>query len=304
VILAAVAVVAAFFASVHAPGAWAHDKWAAFKHPGGGGSSTHLTSLGSNRYDFWRVALDETRAHPLRGLGGRGFYNAYLQLRRSDETPLRAHSLYLDTLSELGIPGLLLLLAGLGAPLVLLTRRLRSAASIGAFGAFVYFLTHAAVDWIWTVPTVGVFAFLLAGIGTADEGEFPLGRRTSYAAATAGVLLACFAFAPPWLAYKYVVAAYKAGDPGSDLSTARTLDPLSLEPDWAQWRLAATPAAKVTALRRVLGEEPSSVAALFQLGLAYRQAGQNTAAHDALERAHALDPRDATITGALSGTGP
>jgi hypothetical protein len=282
----------AFVAAVPSPRTWAADTWASFKHPGGGGA-THLTSLGSNRYDFWRVALDEARAHPLRGLGGRGFYNAYLQHRRSDETPLRAHSLYLDVLSEEGVPGLALLVLALGLPLAAAARRRGSPAALAATGAVASFLTHAAVDWIWTVPVVGIVAVLLLGVGASPDRDDPLPRRTSLAAAAAG-LAAALAFAPPWLAHRYVAA--------SDLATARRLDPLSLEPDWAAWRLATTPAARAAALEPARRQEPTSVAVLYQLGLAEEASGRRAAAHAAFVRALELDPREASVRDAVRRT--
>ena len=54
-------------------------------------TSTHLLTLGSNRYDFWRVAIHQFREHPVGGIGARGFRVAYLGARRSPETPARAH---------------------------------------------------------------------------------------------------------------------------------------------------------------------------------------------------------------------
>ena len=295
--------VVAFVVAVPSPGSWLSGKWAAFKHPATGGTSSHLTSLGSNRYDFWRVALDETRRHPVRGIGGRGFYSAYLQHRRSPETPLRAHSLYLDTLSEEGVPGLLLLLVGLGAPLAFLARRLRSPSVVGAFGAAVYFLAHAAVDWIWTIPVVGVVALLLFGIGAAGDEDLPVRRRTSFLAAGTALLLGVFAFAPPWLAYRYVTQAYKTANPSGDLATARSLDPFSLEPDWAEWRLASTPAGRIVALERARALEPDSVAVLYQLGLAYERVGRTRDARTALQRASALDPLDRAVRAAARNAG-
>ncbi len=154
----------------HSPGTLLSEKWASFEHPPSAApGSTHLASLGSNRYDFWRVAVDEAGKHPLRGIGGRGFYTAYLQRRHSSETPLRAHSLYLDVLAETGVPGLLLLLVGAGAPVLLLVRRRARPSGAAALGAAAYFFTHAAVDWIWTVRVVGVVAFLLVGIGCGSD---------------------------------------------------------------------------------------------------------------------------------------
>jgi len=289
-----------FFATVPAPGTWASRTWASFKHrhPAQAGS-THLTSLGSNRYDFWRVALDEAATHPLRGVGGRGFYSAYLEHRRSQETPLRAHSLYLDALSELGVPGLLLLLVGVGAPLALVARRLSQPHALAAFGATTYFLAHAAVDWIWTVPVVGIPLFLFLGIGCAGEGTGRLPRSAAITTAIACSAAAIFAFTPPWLAHRYVLAAYSTPAPAADLSYARRLDPLSLEPYWAAWRLAATGTERVQALRAALRVEPQSVAVLFQLGLAYRSVGRRAESLVYLRRARALDPLEPAIRKAL-----
>lgn len=290
-VLAATAGVVAFFVTVSAPGSWLGAKWTAFKDAPPGGGATHLTSLGSNRYDFWRVALDETVAHPLRGLGGRGFFSAYLEHRRSLESPLRAHSLYFDTLSELGVPGLLLLLAAIGLPALLLIRRRASLTAAGSLGAAAYFFAHAAVDWIWTVPVVVVPALLLVGIGATGDAPPRIGLRPSLAVAVAAAALALLAFAPPWLSYRY--------SSNGDVARARTLDPLSLEPYWAEWRAARTPAERAAPLEQARRREPTSIAVLYQLGLAYLDAGRKRAAVTMLARAHALDPRDQLIVRAL-----
>jgi cytochrome c-type biogenesis protein CcmH/NrfG len=190
-------------------------------------------------------------------------------------------------------------LLGLGAPLALLARRLGRPSVVGGFGGALYFLAHAAVDWIWTVPAVGVVALLLLGIGAAGDEDLPIRRRVSLAIAAVAVVLGLFAFAPPWLAYRYVTAAYKTSPPGDGLSAAQTLDPLSLEPDWAEWRLARTDAARIAALERARSQEPKSIAVLFQLALAYRHAGREQDARAALQRAHALDPLDLGVRAAL-----
>jgi hypothetical protein len=295
-----VAGVIAFVVSVGAPSSWVSKEWTSFKHKSGAQTgTTHLTSLGSNRYDFWRVSLDETAAHPLLGIGGRGFYSAYLEHRRSSETPLRAHSLYIDVLAETGAPGLLLLLLGIGAPLVLLARRLSQPCAVAAFGAGIYFFAHAAVDWIWTLPAVGVPAFVLIGIGCAGGEPRALPRRVARIVAAVAVTAALLAFAPPWLAHRYVLAAYSSSSPAADLSHARRLDPLSLEPYWAEWRLATTDSGRVNALQGARRLEPRSVAVLYQLGLAYLSTGQHAEASGVLRRAQTLDPHEPSIRKAL-----
>ncbi len=89
-VLFAVGAVGAFFVTVDRPGHYLADKWDSFKSiPERETGSSHLTSLGSNRYDFWRVELDLARDHPLAGVGARGFASEYLLTRRSGETPAR-----------------------------------------------------------------------------------------------------------------------------------------------------------------------------------------------------------------------
>jgi len=96
-----------------------------------------------------------------------------------------------------------------------------------------------------------------------------------------------------------VLAAYSTPAPAADLSYARRLDPLSLEPYWAAWRLAATGTERVQALRAALRVEPQSVAVLFQLGLAYRSVGRRAESLVYLRRARALDPLEPAIRKAL-----
>jgi hypothetical protein len=82
VLIAAVATAAAVVGA-H-PIGWTSAHWRAFKQapaPAAVSGSTHLLELGSNRYDFWRVALGEFTRHPLTGDGARGFGPAYLVLK-------------------------------------------------------------------------------------------------------------------------------------------------------------------------------------------------------------------------------
>jgi O-antigen ligase len=78
-----------------------------------------------------------------------------------------AHSLYVETLAELGPIGLALVLLALGVPLLALRRRgdpLLAAAAAG----YTAFVLHVAVDWDWELPAVTLVgvacgAALLAG---------------------------------------------------------------------------------------------------------------------------------------------
>ena len=74
-----------------------------------GATASRLDDLGSNRYDYWEVALGSWADDPLRGSGIAGFRVDWLKERDVDEPVRDAHSLYLETAAELGIVGLLLL---------------------------------------------------------------------------------------------------------------------------------------------------------------------------------------------------
>jgi hypothetical protein len=293
----------AFFLHAHPrPLAYASAKWTEFKHLSAESGTSHLTYLGSNRYDFWRVALTEFRDHPLAGVGARGFRSAYLQHRQSSETPARAHSLELDVLSETGLVGFALLAGALALLLASLARRARSdPVALGAAGALVSWLGHASVDWTWTFPAVGLPLLAFVGIGAARAGAPPLSRRSSLPLAAAAAALAIGAFGLPWLASRYVDSALAGrGDARAELHRARALDPISLDPYLAAWELAPTPRAAIAPLLEALRQEPRSVDLRVRLGREYRLAGEPARARRVLRAALALDPGDPEITAELA----
>jgi O-antigen ligase len=297
-----VAAAAVFVVRVPEPRDFFAAQWHAFKHlpSSKDTSSTHLVSLGSNRYDFWRVALDTFANHPLAGIGSRGFRAAYLLHRRSPETPARSHSVELDALSETGIVGFLLLAAALVAAAAAVGRRARSdLVSAAALGAFACWLAHASVDWTWSFPAIGVPVFVLVGTGAAGGGARLPGRVAAVLAAAAAAL-AIGAFGLPWLSARYVRAALDGSTHArADLQHARTLDPLSLDPLLAAWALAPTPEAGLPPLVTAARREPRSPDMLYLLGRQQVFAGRARAGVRTLERALRLDPGDPTILAAL-----
>src|SRR5262249_48662061 len=75
---------------------------------------------------------------------------------------------YLETLAELGIPGLALLLAALGTVFAIGLGKLRRAESYerallaAALAAGAAFVTAAAIDWVWQLSVIPVAFLLLA----------------------------------------------------------------------------------------------------------------------------------------------
>ena len=132
-----------------------------------------MSGLGSNRYDFYRVALDEFVAHPLVGIGADNFQQQYLAHGRSEETPHYPHSVELRTLAETGLIGALLALVGLGAALLAAARGLRGPDPLGravvaaALAGFAYWVVHGSFDWFWEFAGLGAPAFALLGLACA-----------------------------------------------------------------------------------------------------------------------------------------
>jgi hypothetical protein len=115
---------------------------------------------GGQRIPQWKVAWREYEAHPWLGSGSGTYERYWNQLRPADWKVRNAHSLYLETLAELGPVGLALLVVALSLPLAAARRaRRHSFFAAAATGAYVAFLAHAAVDWDWQIPAVTLAAF-------------------------------------------------------------------------------------------------------------------------------------------------
>lgn len=136
------------------------------------GGATRLTTLQSNRYDYWSVAFRAFRTQPLHGVGAGGWAVYWLRWRRVHEGAQDAHSLPLQTLAELGIVGVLLLALFLAG--VLWTAREALAdrqAAAGAIAALAAYFAHAPLDWDWQMPAVTLIAMILIGALIAIRAE-------------------------------------------------------------------------------------------------------------------------------------
>jgi O-Antigen ligase len=145
-----------------------------------GATASRLNNLGSNRYDYWEVALDAWADDPLRGSGIAGFRVDWLRDREIDEPVRDAHSLYLETAAELGVVGLLLLglfVGGVATAAAAAVRREREVVA-GAVAALSAFAVHAAIDWDWELPAVALPALVLAGVLLCRAALTTVGGRT------------------------------------------------------------------------------------------------------------------------------
>jgi hypothetical protein len=135
-------------------------------NPSFGASAQRLASTGSNRYAYWRVAFRTWAHHPLKGTGAASFRVDWLQHRPFRESVRDAHSLYFETLAELGLVGFVLLCALL-AGVFLAARKVLGAdpaLAAGPVAGLVVWAVHAGVDWDWEMPALTLVAVTLAGM--------------------------------------------------------------------------------------------------------------------------------------------
>jgi O-Antigen ligase len=136
-------------------------------------TDTRFLSGGGYRYDYWRIAWQEFKREPLHGVGAGSYDVDYFRDRRTNEDIRQPHSLPMQLLAELGIPGLLALLAFVGAVAAALWRTARRGRvsparrvlAVAAGGAFAAWLGHTSVDWLHLLPGVtGIALCAAAGL--------------------------------------------------------------------------------------------------------------------------------------------
>jgi hypothetical protein len=237
-------------------------------------------NVGSNRHDFWRVALDQGRDHVLIGGGAGSFAPAYLRRRKSDETPRDPHSVEMLMLSELGLVGLLLFGTFIVASGIagVRSRKLGPGAAAlvaGSLGAASYWLVHASYDWFWHYPAVTAPVMFLLGAAAAPpllDRAAARGSRVRWAG-VAVVAVALFAAIPLFFSQRYASRAYgeypsNAAAALSDLDRAADLNPYDPEPLLAKGviesRLGRN-AAAVSAFRQAIDRQPDAYAGHFFL---------------------------------------
>jgi hypothetical protein len=152
---------------------------------------------GNIRWSYWRVALsDEYGRHPLLGSGAGTFGRYWAEHKTTRLGALDAHSLYVESLAELGLVGLALVLVFVGSVARTAVRHASGPATVAAAG-FAAFAVHAGVDWDWELPVVTLTGVILAGVVLADADRVtrskPLSARTQLALAAGATAFAVLA---------------------------------------------------------------------------------------------------------------
>jgi O-antigen ligase len=258
-----------------------------------------FTFSSSYRTPLWSQAWHEYTANPVVG-GGAGTYESYyLEHRTRADKVKNAHSLYLETLAELGPIGLALLLVALLAPLYAAVRARRHLFVPALAGAYVAFLVHLAVDWDWQVTAVALTGlFCGAGILVAARSDVveqrEMSPRLRYALLGATVMVMVVAFVGLVGNMSLAQASTAAGKgnwsaSAKDANRAHTWAPWSSEPyrvlGEAQLGEGDTKSA-ITSFNKAIAKSPSDWNLWFDLA----RATTGHAQRDALRHAKQLNP--------------
>jgi O-antigen ligase/Flp pilus assembly protein TadD len=271
-------------------------------HASGSLNARLLSFSGNGRLDLWRAAVHDWQAHPGFGSGAGSYEQFWLEHRPIGSKVRDAHNLYLETLAELGPPGLALLVPALAVPLAAVRRARRHPIAPALAGGYVAFLVHAGVDWDWEVLAVTVVGLSCAAglliAARADEPGPPSAPVRS--GATAGAL-ALAAVALIGLVGNIELArsarAARSGDWSTSAQHARRAHrwaPWSSQPWQALGEAQLSqgrPAAARASFRKAIGKDANDWSLWFDLA----RAGTGATQRSALARASQLDPRSPEI---------
>jgi hypothetical protein len=266
-----------------------------------------LSSLSGVRSKLWAAGLDAFRDHPLGGTGAGTYEFVWNRDPRRDSPVRDAHSLYVETLAELGVPGALFLVLALGSLLVAAVRSPARRAdandagvAAGCVAVLIVFCVTAGVDWLWEVPAVTSLALVCGGLA-AVAGAPPAPRpRLPGRAAAAVLAFVCLAVQLPVLAGAAELRASRdAGRAGRlDDAVSHAASAIAVQP-WAatgylQRALVLERGGRLHAAardaRRATDREPTNWQPWLVLARIEAERGRVSAAVRAARRARAANP--------------
>jgi tetratricopeptide (TPR) repeat protein len=280
-VLALVAALTSVFVRYGSPPTLAERAYDTLATPTSSGSqdlNQRLFTLSSRaRVLTWRAAWADFEENRLLGSGA-GTYELYWAAHRTSPVKVRdAHSLYLETLAELGPMGLILLVGGLVTPVAAAVKARTRSLVPAATAAYVAFLVHAGVDWDWEMSGLTITG-LLCGVAllvAARRGNVePFSLRARVALIAVAVALAAAAFVGA-MGNSQIAASRDAASSGQWTEAA---DHARNAMTWMPW-----------------SSEPWQLAGEAQLALGQRELARST-----LSTAIDKDPRDWELWLALS----
>ena len=288
-----------------------------------------LSGGGSGRWQNWSAAVEAWRESPFLGKAA-GSYESWWAEHGSIALFVKdAHSLYLETLGELGVVGFGLLLALFVAGVCVGVQRARRAAddqrvTAAALSAvFVAYGAAAGFDWVWESTAVSVLAFAALALvsGSAAAAPAPLSAvepdtrprrmRGRFGLGVASLLVAwilILAQAIPLLAQREIAdsqAAVERGDLGEAFSAAgaaRDVQPWAATP-YLQLALVSEEAGDLRRAGAWIDKAIERDSRDWRLWLVSARVetklGRVAAAERSLRRAINLNPRSPLFVGLL-----
>ena len=248
-----------------------------------------LFNPGLLRTNLWRVSLDAFEEEPLHGTGAGTYRHLWARHRPNDETSTDAHSLYLETLGELGVVGAALLVIALLAIVGGLAWRMRGrerAIYAALLSGAIVWLLDAAVDRGFEIPGVTFWLFAAGGLALARSAPAAAARRMGWPVRAALVIgLVLLAITPARLALSQhhlgkSQDALREGQCAEAISQARSsISALGNRPDAYRFEgycLARTdPGGASLVLRQAIRLEPSYWRDHFALALTLALEGKD-----------------------------
>jgi hypothetical protein len=292
--------------------------WQDFKRPAT--AAIHQDSIarfgavsGEGRYDFWKVAVSATSGHLLGGHGPGTFQLVWLPRATDDSYVQNAHSLYLETLSDVGVVGLaglvgfFVLVIGAAVRLVARSRHETRIRAAGVAAGLVAFSVSAAFDWIWQVPVLPAAFLLLAAAVLAPSSKAiaprsvanskgRLASRIGAVVLAVGCLVAIGVPLATTNAVRQSQAAAASGDTSLALADARAATRVQPAAASAETQLALVLELRhnfreaLVAGNQATRDEPDNWSAWLVVSRLNAEAGHPAASLAAYRRADSLNP--------------
>jgi len=267
-----------------------------------------LISLNTGRPPLWRIALEQSRSHRLRGTGAGTFFFSQQRFREDGGDVKDAHSQWLNVLSELGAVGLGLFAAAMALFVAAAVRNpfadrrdpLRPLL-VALQAGIVAFVVHISWDWTWDMAAIGMVFFLFVAACSSYLATRAADRRRNQE--LAAVETASEANGPESAAAKPPAPATPRRAAAWPARTVATVALVLLAASWLVPYLAARDASAALAAsgdgqtavalsraRRAARLDPLAVDPLITESLVLQQQGRNGEALAALEKAARLQP--------------
>jgi hypothetical protein len=287
------------------------DGWESFKDPGGpNDTAQRFSSAGGNgRYQYWSTLVNAAEDKPLTGIGPGTF--EFLWARDGTRTGFvrDAHSLYFESLGELGFPGALLIVALMIAVLGWGVAQCRGADPArrtmlaAATAGCTVFVVAAGIDWVWELPAIPICFLLLAASIAATKatppkaGERRIGLRIGLVGVSIAGLIAVaipLASAASIRDSQDLVQSAQLGQALDAAATAKSIQPYAATPSLQEalvYEQAGDLRSAAAAARDATQDEPANWRNWLVLSRLQARNGNVPGAIAAYRHARDLNPR-------------